>query len=1375
MAILSNFVELEGLQTARRAKKHSGTYFGSLQGEDTAMSPQSFQERLLERHGQAYWAKVLDGWNGERPLEPDRFGGVDAGREHAAAVIPAAVVAAMDKHCKQREELREVFLLGALGAVLLAYSRSDGKLAIAVPARAGPPDDPGDADRLVPIVIGRPDESLPFKSLLGRLHAAYGENKRFERTVPDDPEDGRAAPDYERFVFVYYQKQRRELTNTFVRKQNTELLCTIGPDEAGAWRMEVDYDAGLFSPTLIRSFVGSFAAVLEQAAGDPAAAWTALELRSEEEQAAQARRNATTEPYEDGQTIHGLFERAAARHREKAAVVCGGETMRYGELSERSDAWAAELRRAGIRPGDRVAVMLNRSPSWIAALLAILKAGAVYVPVDPAYPSARVGYMLADSFAAALIVNEGQPEPADFSGKRLVCRGERLGAATLENVIKEFVEASPTVPQASVSADKAEIAGPAPGADGSEHELAPSSGRPAYLLYTSGSTGEPKGVMVEHRGVANLAHYFRTSLGIGADDRVLQFASASFDASIWEIAMALAAGAELHIAEPAIIAEPESFERWAAERGITAATLPPTYADKLRPERLTSLRLLVTAGSESDRELLSRWRERVAYVNAYGPTETTVCATAWHCGRDPWQAGTPVPIGGPLPNTQTHVLNRWLRALPQGVAGELAVSGVGLASGYWNKPELTADKFMRLPDGGARVYRTGDLAKWSPDGNLTFLGRLDRQVKLRGYRIETEEVRHLLVAQPEIREAAVTVKPDPQGEPALVGYYASAAPTDAAELRERLGARLPGYMVPAFLIELDAIPLTPNGKPDIKALPAPGDWLAGAADTPDADPPRDGTEARLAALWRTALGVERIGRQDDFFLLGGHSMKAAKLTAAVYREFGVNLPLERVFRHGTLAELASWIEASGPRGGGSAIPRAPIRDGYPLSPAQRRVFIAEASRPGSTLYVLPFAFRLERGTDFARLEDAFRRLIERHEPLRTSFGWQGNEPIQIVHPAAPFRIERTGRGGLSPEALAERQLAPFELDKPPLLRAVWAEDDAESFTENSTESVTAGEPILLLQLHHIVADGLSLGLLLRDLDAMLSGARLPAPKLQYKDYCEWINARGPSPDSEAHWQERFADYAGTPDLPTDLPRPQVRGSEGATLALQWDAGTAAAVRRLAQSCRSTVHMTMLAAYCVLLSKLTGSEDCIVGSLHGGRDHPDAEDMVGMFVHTLAHRNRADGRLTFREFAERVQKRTLADYAHADYPFELLARRFRTGGASRHPLFDTMFVLQNLEAAPVRIGPTRWTPVVLPENRTRFDLVLQAWDNEDGMLLWVTYATSLFRPATVERIAADYRNLLERLAEDPERPLAELNVHAAFRRIDASGLTLDFQF
>lgn len=1295
------------------------------------MLPRTLEERSFDKQAAAFWNRTLEGWDNELSLQPDGFE-VTTGKERLEYRIPERVLHAMNRYCKNREDLRTVFIFAAIAAVLLAYSRSERKLAISIPIefKDGAAMQDG-SKQFVPIMLEKSKEKLSLKKRLVQLLERFRETHLYADYWFKHYSKSMKPMGFERFIYNYQPNQGSEFTNKLAEANESDIWFQIEHNIDEQCTLSIVYSAGLYSSTLLNSLSESIISVLGQFAEDPDCEATSCELRSDQAISKQLQWNHTSAPYESLQTVHEGFERQASHYPENLAVLCGSESLTYRELSHRSNEMASRLIGEGIKPGDRIAVMLDRSREWVISFLAVLKAGGVYIPIDPDYPLQRIEYMLADSQASALIISEqrGGIMPL-FKG--LVISMNNAMFFDIEGEFTSFPEVK-------------------------SEDL-------AYVLYTSGSTGDPKGVMVEHRGVSNLQSYFKGTLGIGTEDRVLQFASASFDASVWEMAMALMTGAQLIIAIPEVIGNLERFERLMRDQSVTVATLPPTYAEQLQPESFPSLRLLVTAGSESNRELFEKWSERVDYVNAYGPTETTVCATAWNARVEQPTSSALIPIGKPLPNTQIWIVNDELQLLPAGVPGELVVAGTGLARGYWRRQSLTQQKFTRLPINGTRIYRTGDLAKWGDDGNLVFLGRIDNQVKIRGYRIETEEVRHIMMKHPGVRGAVVTVKPDASGDAALVAYYVAdpEAALESSSLRKTLSEYLPAYMVPTFLVELASIPLTSNGKPDLKVLPEASEWLV-RKDVPETEKPRSETEKRLAVIWHSVISAEVIGRNDDFFKLGGHSMKAAKMTVSIHREFGVNMALEQMFRHATLAEMSAWIDGCGKEGSISGILPAPKSTGYRLSPSQRRVFTIESSRPGTILYVLPFAFWIEPAPEQEKLEAAFIRLIQRHEPLRTSFGWEGSEPIQVIHDSVSFHLERSKESPDRLEELMHRVIQPFHLDKPPLIRAHLAE-----FSD--------GKSLLMLHLHHIIADGLSLGILMNDLAAILGGAELSPITLQYKDYSEWINDRTIPAEHEAFWERRFSDYSSTPDLPIDNPRSTSRRFEGDTISIQWDKRLAESIRKLANRCGASVHMTMLAAYYVLLSKVTGAEEGVIGSLHAGREHPEAMAMVGMFVHTLAHRNRVNGELTFLSFAEEVKRRVLEDYEHSEYPFELLVRKLKPHrDTARNPLFDTMFVLQNLDAPPVQTGQLKWTPHVLKEKWSRFDLVFQAWENPEGMLLWVTFSSFLFNRSTVEKLAEDFRKLLGLLAEEPERRISDLALDVEYRTLKAPNLSFDFQF
>ncbi|MBD3917801.1 amino acid adenylation domain-containing protein [Paenibacillus sp. PR3] len=1302
-------------------------------------------DRLTEGQIRDYWSKLLEGWQADQVMMPDSK--LSPGQQSSRVCRWIAETHQIDRYCKSREDLKAVFLLTALSETFSTLALDGADHVIAMPAirRMVASEVTISSQNFVqwmPIRCRNRPGSENFRDALQRnletvKHCnKHSQHEQLYQAISDSFPNG-----LYRIRFVH------EPLHGMVKVPDDEadLVFRIRAEDERKLSMELT-GAANYSSTLLASLADLFMRVLSTAiSGELQTPLKQINLLSECEKARQDEWNATTHPFDSEQSIIEAFERLVSKQPTSLAIVDEGIEWTYKELHIQALNAATQLRRAGYNPGDRIVVMMERSASWIAAFLGILHNGCIYVPIDPAYPQERIDAMLKDSEAVACIGDRGSP--AGWTG-------------TYYHI--QDLTTSNTSPQIGFTQQ--------------ESRAAPDA--LAYLLFTSGSTGQPKGVMIEHRGVINLTNLFMHRMGIGPEDRIIQFASASFDASIWEIAMALLTGAALVIAKPNRIADSRLFEQLIREQRVTTATLPPAYAAQLAPERIPSLRTLITAGSEAHPELPARWNGKARYYNAYGPTETTVCATVWECPNAKDFAMNEllepihsiVPIGRPLPNMTVSIVNGSMQRLPTGMAGELCVGGIGLAQGYWNRPDLTSERFVLMPEDGMRVYRTGDLARWTEMGDIEFLGRIDQQVKIRGFRIETEEVALAIRSLKGVETAVVLAKPDEHGEHVLIAYYTGEEAPASKMLAAGLAAKLPRHMLPERWVRLPIIPLTINGKPDRKALPSAAE-AAALMERERFEAPQGAVENELARLWAKVIAVDNIGRHDRFFEIGGHSLKAAKLGSLLYEQFGVDVPLEQLIEHASLAEMSALIEKERQLRVIRPIAPAPKASAYRASPAQRRVYAVEKSRQSGSLYVLPFALWVSGERASAdRFEDALRKLIDRHEPLRTSFGWQDGELVQWISEHVPFYLNKLSLPIEKLSEVADYMNHTFTIEQAPLLHADWID-------------WSDGRTMLFIQIHHLIADGMSLGRLVHDLLALLSERPLAPLQLQYKDYSEWLQTSGNEHDSrmeeaEAHWLRRFSDGQSSGELPIDYSRGTVRQFAGDTIAIQWDRSMAEALKHLAVQCGATVHLTLLAAYYVLLTRTTGYRNWTVGSLHAGRSHPDAADMVGMFVHTLAHRQQMQEEMRFDEFVSRVKQDVMEDYAHSAYPFETLVRKLGIRDSSRNPLFDTMFVLQNLEIPLASSEGLAIIPHRLEERMTRFDLVFQAWDNADGMLLWITYASALFRRSTVENLASDYLLLLEQLAANPAMRIGdvELPVHEAKAQpVVSTGSALDFEF
>ncbi|MEC0210153.1 amino acid adenylation domain-containing protein [Paenibacillus ehimensis] len=1105
-------------------------------------------------------------------------------------------------------------------------------------------------------------------------------------------------------------------------------LTFTAAEEAGGIACGIEYGDRLFKRDTISRMAQHFLQLIEEIIQTPEAKLSSLNiLTAHERRQIIETFNETAAPHPADMTVHGLFERQAALTPDRVAVVFEGRRLTYRELDERANRLARTLLAKGVEAEQLVAIMTERSLDMVTAVLGVMKAGGAYVPVDPEYPEERIRYMLGDSGARLLLTQSHLRERTAFGGELLLLDDER-----------------------SYSGD-----GSNPGVAVGPHQL-------AYVIYTSGTTGKPKGVLIEHQGVCNFKLFCEHTLQISERDRVVQFASFSFDAWCSELIMSLFFGATLYVPDASVILDSRLFERYVNDNGITVATLPPAYAVYLSPDRVPGLQKLITAGSASSAELFRQWKDHVRYFNNYGPTEDSICSTAWSYAEDK-PMGTTVPIGRPIANHQVYIFDAHNALAPVGVAGELCVAGVGLARGYWNRPELTADKFVPVPFAPERrMYRTGDLARWLPDGSIEYLGRIDHQVKIRGYRIELGEIEAQLLNVGPVQEAIVLARTDDTGQSYLCAYFTADGEQTAGALRSELARKLPGYMLPDFFVQLKQMPLTPNGKIDRQALPAP----EGIAHTgSEYVAPRTPVEAKLAELWQEVLGVPGVGIRDHFFELGGHSLRATRLAARIHQELNTQVPLQELFAAPTIEQLATVI-------GGlqqhafATIPVAPVQAHYPLSSAQKRLYVLQQFENGEISYNMPGVMLLEGALDRERFEKAFRGLIRRHETLRTGFELVDGEPFQRVYPESEvdFAVDYAECSGGETDTLERirRFVRPFDLRQPPLLRVGLVRLDQD-------EPGTKPEPeperhLLLFDMHHIVSDALSMSILINEFGRLYAGEKLPPLRIHYKDYAAWQQAELTGQRMsrlEAYWLNVFQGELPVLDMPTDYIRPPVRRFEGGAVTFGIGQPESGRLRQIAAQTGSTLYMVLLAAYTTLLHKYTGQEDIVVGTPIAGRPHADLEPMIGMFVNTLALRSYPSGDKTFLDYLKEIREHALKAYEHQDYPFEELVEKLNVKrDRSRSPLFDTMFALENAEQGDLSIEGLTVGPYPSGHDAVKFDLALHAAEVGDELECSLRYASSLYKRETIERMANHFVRLVEAIADSPQAQLAELEMITA---------------
>jgi amino acid adenylation domain-containing protein len=1026
----------------------------------------------------------------------------------------------------------------------------------------------------------------------------------------------------------------------------------------------------------------------------------------------------TTDVPEAGRTLARLLAEQAARTPDATAVVFEGESLTYRELHRKAGGLAHLLIERGVGPGVLTGVCADRSLELVIALLGVLKAGGAYVPLDPDYPADRLAYMVADSAAPVVLTQ---------THHRTLFDAETLCLDTLD--LTSATEPEPTT---------------------STKDL-------AYAIYTSGSTGRPKGVLVPHEGIVNRLAWTQAEYRLDETDRVLQKTPSSFDVSVWEFFWPLLTGATLVVARPGGHRDPAYLAGLIRAERITTVHFVPSMlqAFLLDPAAATctGLRRVLCSGEALPAELQARFFETLPGVelhNLYGPTEASVDVTYWAC--DPAQRT--VPIGRPVWNTRTHVLDAELNPVAPGVAGELYLAGIQLARGYHGRPGLTSERFVASPfEPGERMYRTGDLARWSEDGALHYLGRTDHQVKIRGLRVELGEIEAVLDRQPGVAGSCVLAREDRAGDQHLVGYVVPDGTPDVEALRAALAENLPEYMVPAAFVVLDELPLTPSGKLDRKALPAP-DWSA--ARTGRA--PRTPREAALCELFSEILGIDGVGIDDGFLALGGHSLLAAKLVSRIRATLGVEAAIGDVFRAPTPAGLAELLDDA-PEAR-PALTSRPRPEPMPLSFAQRRLWFLDQADTRNASYHVPQAVRLTGPIDADALRSAVEDVVARHESLRTIFTRDGDEPVQHILPGGevPWTIKESTEDALAADLTAATE-ADFDLARELPIRATL-------FT------LPGDTAVLLLVVHHIASDGWSFAPLLRDVSTAYA-ARVtkrnpkwtPLP-VQYADYTLWQQEL-PVERDLAYWRPALAGLPEELPLPTDRPRPAIASHRGGVVPMDVPADVHRRLAALATAEGATLFMVLQAAFAALLTRLGAGDDVPVGSPVAGRTDAALDDLVGFFVNTVVLRTATGGDPTFRELLDRARTTCLAAFEHSEVPFERVVEELNPARSlGRHPLFQVLLVLQNNLAAELDLPGVRADSERVDIGYAKFDLAA-IFEERDGELTGLLeYASDLFDRDTAATLAGRLLRVLAAVAENPDTRIGDLDLLDATERIQA---------
>ncbi|MCC8423089.1 non-ribosomal peptide synthetase, partial [Photorhabdus thracensis] len=1058
-------------------------------------------------------------------------------------------------------------------------------------------------------------------------------------------------------------------------------------------------------------------------------------LPEAEKQLLLATWNATQTPYPDQCCIHRLFEQQAEKTPDAIALVYGEHIFSYVELNARANRLAHWLIEQGIQSDDRVAVLLERSAELVVAQLAILKAGAVYVPIDPRVPDERKHWLINDCSAKLLLTDI----PVDLAIP-LFCLVDEMGA------IREEDHRNPDLPRSST-------------------EL-------AYIMYTSGSTGIPKGVMVPHCAVVRLV--INTGYAeIGPDDRVSFTANPAFDASMFEVWAPLLNGGALVVIDYETVLTPHKLVQVLQVHHVTVLWLTIGLFNRLAAELspvLPQIKILIFGGDIPDLHVIAQVLDNhppQQLLQAYGPSEGTTFTTMYPITALP-QGVTRIPIGRPIANTRVYLLDTAGQPVPLGAAGEIYIGGDGVACGYLNRPELTAERFLADPfsgEPGARMYRTGDLARYLPDGNLEFLGRNDQQVKIRGFRIEPGEIEARLMEHPVVHEAVVLVLGDGQDKRLVAYVVAEADEALVNHLRTYLSAILPDYMVPAAFVRLDIFPLTSNGKLDRRALPAPEEE-AFARQVYEA--PQGETETTLAAIWRELLGVERISRYDNFFALGGHSLLAVRMMNRI-AALGIELPLSTLFKFPALMAFAEAIRARFIKPGRILPAIVPLsREGQlPLSFAQQRLWFLAQFDGVSDTYHIPLALRLHGQLDIVAWQQALNTLFARHEALRSVFvAVDGQPQVELLPAESGLPMKKYDlRDAPDVDAQlaflsAQEVEASFDLARGPLIRS-------------SLVQLADDDHVFLLTQHHIVSDGWSLGILKSELEALYAAClnQQPDPLLplviQYPDYAawqrQWLSAERIQSQSD-YWRTKLADAPVLLDLPTDRPRPPQQSFAGSIWPVSLDVELTQSLKRLSEQQGVTLFMTLLAAWATVLSRLSGQEDLIIGTPSAGRSRQEVESLIGFFVNTLALRMDLSDAPNMAELLARVRQTALAAQEHQDLPFEQVVEIVQPPRRPEHtPLFQVMFAWQESDTEEWQLPGLAVTPVVQGYDIAKFDLQLELTEKAGEVVGELNYSSALLDPETIERQVGYLLALLRAMVNHPQQSVTTMDILSSTER------------
>ncbi|MCC5438880.1 non-ribosomal peptide synthetase [Clostridium botulinum] len=1087
----------------------------------------------------------------------------------------------------------------------------------------------------------------------------------------------------------------------------------------------LEYNDTLYKIETIERIITHFLNLLKVALNNIDVLIKEMEIVTEEERNQILHEfNDTKTDYPRDKTIQELFEDQVEKAPDNIAVVFEDKKLTYRELNEKANSLARVLRNKGIKADSIVGIMMEKSLETIIGLMGILKAGGAYLPIDPSYPKERIEYMLKDSKSNILLTTENLLNNIEFTGQFIDLLDEGIFENKKDNL--EDINTS--------------------------NDL-------SYVIYTSGTTGKPKGVMCEHRNIVRLVKN-TNYISFKDGDKILQTGSIVFDASTFEIWAALLNGLELYLAKSETIILSDFLEEFIDKNNITILWLTSELFNQIAEKNVKvfkKLRYLLVGGdvlSIKYINLVRRECKNLKIINGYGPTENTTFSTA-HLIEKEYISN--IPIGKPIANSKAYIVDRDFNIMPTGIYGELCVSGEGVAKGYLNKPELTLEKFIENPfEPGTKMYKTGDLARWLPDGDIEFLGRMDNQVKIRGFRIELEEIENELLKHEEIKEAIVVAKENEYNGKYTCAYIVCEKKVDALNIRNYLKENLPEYMIPSYFVQLEKMPLTINGKIDRKSLPEPNKNV----DINEYEAPRNEVEEKLSKIWSEVLGIEKVGINNNFFDLGGHSLKATVLIHKIHKKLNVEVPLKELFKKPTIKKLSEFIE-NAEKNPYVRIEKVEEKEYYEASPSQKRMYMIQQLDLESTAYNMPIIMTVEGNLDKGKIEEIFQVLIQRHEVLRTSFEIKDEVIIQKIDKKINFKVQYIEKEDRKIKDIIKEFVKKFDLSKAPLLRVGIVRLEEE-------------QHILMIDMHHIISDGVSMRIFMDEFIRLYKGEELGELRIRYRDYSEWQDKFLKSDKMKSqkeYWINRLSDGIPMLNMPTDYIRPAVQCFEGDNIKFKLGKQLTSALNRLAKNTGTTLYMVLLSGINILLSKYSGQEDIIVGTPISGRTHADLEKVMGMFVNTLAMRNYPAPDKSYKEFLGEVKENTLKAHENQNYQFEELIDDLNIHrDLSRNPIFDVMFTLENMDLVEIELKDLVFKSYNKEYEMIKFDLDFTANKINEDIVINLGYNIKLFKREKVERIIQHFKNILKSVTSDANIKISEVEM---LDEIEVNRLVYDF--